>query len=165
MIANQRPEQANVGRPGPAEPRSKSSVGFGACQRIRTPIGLAVPTFEASDMPDARLGVTTSRGDMPQHGWKLGIEGMRSEPPLTASGGIDPGRFTLFDVQTTVHAGEAVLTCVVTARQVATAVSNRILWTDQNVQRGVRPEVEPPPPTLLPVGDGYPDPTSVACHK
>lgn len=96
---------------------------------------------------------------MPQNNWENELEGMLSAPPRTATGAVDPGRFTLFDVQSTAYGPEVVVTSVVTARQLAAAAANRILWTDQNVQRGVRPEVEPEPPTLLAIGDGYPDPT------
>lgn len=96
---------------------------------------------------------------MPQDAWEHDIAGMLAAPPRTATGETDPGRFALFDVQSTSYVTEVVLTCVVTARQVAAAAANRMLWTDQNVQRGVRPEVEPEPATLLAVGEGYPDPT------
>ena len=50
-------------------------------------------------------------------------------------------------------------TCVLTVGQLEAASEARLLWTDQNVQRGVRPELDPPPPALLPLADGYPDPT------
>jgi hypothetical protein len=96
---------------------------------------------------------------MPQDTWENKLDGMLPEPPRTATGAVDPGRFTLFEVQSTAYGTEVVLTSVVTARQVAAAAENRILWTDQNVQRGVRPEVEPEPAAMLAVGDGYPDPT------
>jgi hypothetical protein len=45
-----------------------------------------------------------------------------------------------------------------TAAEVADAAENNLLWTDQDVQRGIRPEVLPKPARELPLSKGYPDP-------
>jgi hypothetical protein len=85
------------------------------------------------------------------------IEGLLQEPRLAADGSVDVGRFTLYDVHTTRNGSEVFLTSVLTAAQIATAAETRLLWTDQNVQRGIHPHLDPQPVALLPVGDGYPD--------
>ena len=76
-----------------------------------------------------------------------------------ADGSLDPGVLTLPDVQWASNGSDVAGTCVLTVGQLEAAATARVLWTDQNVQRGVRPEIDPPPPTLLPLADGYPDPT------
>jgi len=45
-----------------------------------------------------------------------------------------------------------------TAEQLADAAENRLLWTDQEVQRGWKPELDPRPVRELALADGYPNP-------
>ena len=44
--------------------------------------------------------------------WDTQLDGMLGAPPRTATGGVDPGRFSLSDVQATVDGSDVVLTCV-----------------------------------------------------
>jgi len=49
-------------------------------------------------------------------------------------------------------------TFTITAEELADAAANDLLWTDQDVQRGIQPGVDPPPPRELSLAEGYPDP-------
>jgi len=48
-------------------------------------------------------------------------------------------------------------TFTITAEELTDAADSHLLWTDQDVQRGIRPDVSPFTPRELPVGAGYPD--------
>jgi DNA-sulfur modification-associated len=85
------------------------------------------------------------------------ISGFLADPKRTASGEPRQGRFTCHDVQWTGHKEDLFATFTITAEEIAEAAENQLTWTDQDVQRGIRPGIEPPPPRELPVGDGYPD--------
>lgn len=87
----------------------------------------------------------------------MDIPGFLAKPKLTASGKPYPGRFTCFDVQWTGEGRDALVTFTVTAEQVADAAESRLLWTDQDVQRGIIPGLATRPPRELPLSDGYPD--------
>src|SRR5262249_22401909 len=52
---------------------------------------------------------------------------------------------------------DALVTFTVTAEELANAAESRLLWTDQDVQRGIQPGLQKPPPRELPLCDGYPD--------
>lgn len=85
------------------------------------------------------------------------VKGFRKTPKKTAGGHPYRGRFTCHDVQWT-GAGQDILgTFTITADELADVADSRLIWTDQAVQRGIRPDVTPPPPRELAVGDGYPD--------
>jgi hypothetical protein len=84
-------------------------------------------------------------------------KGFLSKPKKTAGGHIYSGRFTCRDVQWTGQGEELLGTFTITAEELADAAESQLLWTDQDVQRGIRPDVAPPPRELS-VGAGYPDP-------
>src|SRR5918992_402330 len=86
------------------------------------------------------------------------VAGFLSRPKRHAGGGVFQGRFTCHDVQWTGQGRELLATFTVTAEELTTAAENQLLWTDQDVQRGIQPDVVPRPPRELAVGDGYPDP-------
>jgi hypothetical protein len=85
------------------------------------------------------------------------IQGFLKKPKLTASGKPYGGRFTCYDVQWTGEGREALITFTVTAEEIAAAAESRLLWTDQDVQRGIQPGLTNRPPRELPLSDGYPD--------
>lgn len=87
----------------------------------------------------------------------LAVAGFRDEPELTAAGGIYRGRLAMDEVQWTGHGEDAVATFTMTASQVADAILNQMIWTDQSVQRGIQPTAPSDTPRELPVSDGYPD--------
>jgi DNA-sulfur modification-associated len=88
---------------------------------------------------------------------KVNIQGFIPEPKTTASGGIYTGRFTCHAVQWAGEGSEALATFTITAEELAGAVENRLLWTDQDVQRGIIPGLEIQPPRELSLVDGYPN--------
>jgi hypothetical protein len=88
----------------------------------------------------------------------LGIEGFLKKPKLTASGTAYQGRFTCHEVQWTGEGRDALATFTITAEELADAAESRLLWTDQDVQRGIRPGLVSPPRRELPLSEGYPDP-------
>jgi hypothetical protein len=85
------------------------------------------------------------------------IEGFLPAPKKTAKGGIYHGRFTCHDVQWTGEASEALATFTITADELADAAEGLLLWTDQDVQRGIVPGLITSPPRELPLHDGYPN--------
>ena len=87
----------------------------------------------------------------------VGIDGFLSDPKRTAKGGTYQGRLVLPDVQWTGTGSDRFATFTVTIEQLADAAENRILWTDQAVQRGLKPTAPSNTPRELPVSDGYPD--------
>ncbi|MEY2486180.1 MAG: hypothetical protein QOH39_1828 [Verrucomicrobiota bacterium] len=89
---------------------------------------------------------------------KLTVKGFLSRPRKTAGGSAYHGRFTCHDVQWTGEGQDILGTFTITAEQLADAAENMLLWTDQGVQRGIRPDVFPQPARELAVGNGYPDP-------
>jgi hypothetical protein len=85
-------------------------------------------------------------------------KGFISNPRKTAGGHLYPGRFSCHDVQLTGEGEDLFATFTLTAEEVAGAAENQLVWTDQDVQRGIRPDAPVSPPRELPVGNGYPDP-------
>ena len=88
---------------------------------------------------------------------KPDIAGFLNKAKTTASGAPYQGRFTCHDVQWTGKGRDALVTFTITAEELAGAAENRLLWTDQDVQRGIQPGLPNPPPRELPLCDGYPD--------
>lgn len=84
-------------------------------------------------------------------------EGFLINPKRGARGATYRGRFTCPNVQWTGSASDLLATFTVTAEELADAAENSLLWTDQAVQRGIQPQVSPPPPRELSLADGYPD--------
>src|SRR5437879_1602746 len=89
----------------------------------------------------------------------LAVDGILPDGRAAADGSLDPGVLTLPEIQWAANGSDVSGTCVLTVGQLEAASEPRVLRSDQNVQRGVRPELDPPPPALLPLADGYPDPT------
>ena len=88
---------------------------------------------------------------------KPDIEGFLSKTKTTASGAAYQGRFTCHDVQWVGEGRDALVTFTITAEELAGAAESRLLWTDQDVQRGIQPGLPNTPPRDLPLCDGYPD--------
>lgn len=84
------------------------------------------------------------------------IHGFRESPERTASGATYTGRLCCDDVQVTGDGSEVLITFTVTARQLVDAAKTEMLWTDQDVQRGVRPEVSKKVDKELSLSKGYP---------
>lgn len=89
---------------------------------------------------------------------RIKLKGFLSAPKQTAAGRTYRGRFTCHDVQWTGEGEDILATFTITAGELADAAENRLLWTDQDVQRGIRPGLPHPVPRELAVDDGYPDP-------
>lgn len=85
------------------------------------------------------------------------IPGFRENPERTSSGATYTGRLCCDDVQITGDGSEVLITFTVTARQLVDAAKTEMLWTDQDVQRGVRPEVTKKVDKELSLSKGYPD--------
>ncbi|HEX3882992.1 MAG TPA: DNA sulfur modification protein DndB, partial [Stellaceae bacterium] len=85
------------------------------------------------------------------------VSGFLSIPKLDARGQTYRGRFTCPDVQWTQSSTDLLGTFTVTAEELADAAESGLLWTDQDVQRGIQPGVVPTPPRELCIADGYPD--------
>lgn len=85
------------------------------------------------------------------------VQGFRDEPIYTASGAKYSGRLTCDDVQITGKGVEAIATFTITTRQLLDAAGADVLWTDQDVQRGVRPEVSERVERELSLSRGYPN--------
>lgn len=85
-------------------------------------------------------------------------KGFTAKPKRTAGGRLYPGRFTCHDVQLTGEGEDLFATFTLTADELGAAAESQLVWTDQDVQRGIRPDAPQKPPRELPVGDGYPDP-------
>lgn len=90
-------------------------------------------------------------------GMPVTIDGLLTEPRRRASGGAYPGRFTCHHVQWTETGAQQSATFVLTAREIADAAESRLVWTDQDVQRGIKPGLPYPAERELPLCDGYPD--------
>jgi hypothetical protein len=72
-------------------------------------------------------------------------------------GGDYTGRLCCDDVQLTGEGSDLIATFTVTARQLFDSAISGLLWTDQDMQRGIKPEASPSAKRELSLGDGYPD--------
>lgn len=88
---------------------------------------------------------------------KVSIDGFLSAPKKTASNKIYRGRFTCPDVQWTGSGSDLMATFTITAEELADAAESGLVWTDQDVQRGIVPGVDPQPPREISLQAGYPD--------
>lgn len=86
-------------------------------------------------------------------------KGFLEERPKSASGKPLAGRFTCEDIQWTGEGGDLLGTFTITVRELLDLAESNLLWTDQDVQRGVKPE-KSQAPRLLSLANGYPDPES-----
>ncbi len=87
----------------------------------------------------------------------VAIDGLLTKPRRRASGSAYPGRFTCHHIQWTETGSQQSATFVLTARELADAAESRLVWTDQDVQRGIKPGLPYPAERELPLSDGYPD--------
>lgn len=85
------------------------------------------------------------------------IIGFIDNPEKTANDEVYKGRLSCDDVQMTGDGIDAIATFTITARQLVDAADSQMLWTDQDVQRGVRPEVSTKVDRELSLSNGYPD--------
>jgi hypothetical protein len=85
------------------------------------------------------------------------LDGFLAGPKLTASGGLYQGRFTCHQVQWTGEGRDLLATFTITAEELSGAAHSQLLWTDQDVQRGIRPGLANAPPRELSLGAGYPN--------
>jgi len=85
------------------------------------------------------------------------VQGFLKEPKANASGGVYRGRFTCDEVQWTGNNSDLLATFTITAEELAGAAEGRLLWTDQDVQRGIVPGLSIQPPKELSLANGYPD--------
>jgi hypothetical protein len=86
------------------------------------------------------------------------IQGFLKKPKKSANNKIYRGRFTCPNVQWTGSPNDLMATFTITVEELADAAANVLLWTDQDVQRGIKPALDPIPPRELSLADGYPDP-------
>lgn len=84
------------------------------------------------------------------------IQGFRDQPERNASGSVYTGRLCCDDVQVTGEGHEVLVTFTITVRQLIDAARTEMLWTDQDVQRGVKPEVTIKVDKELSLSKGYP---------
>ncbi|MBL8599942.1 MAG: hypothetical protein JNL14_19570 [Devosia sp.] len=77
-------------------------------------------------------------------------------PKLTAGKKPYTGRFVCQDIQWAGDGSDLLGTFTITANELTDAADNRMLWTDQDVQRGIKPETVGAPRELC-LADGYPD--------
>lgn len=85
------------------------------------------------------------------------ISGFRAKPELTSNGASYTGRLCCDDVQLTGSGQDAIATFTITARQLYDAAKAFMLWTDQEMQRGVKPEAQGNVQRELALANGYPD--------
>jgi hypothetical protein len=85
------------------------------------------------------------------------VKGFLTKAKTTAQGDTYRGRFTCHDVQWTGEGDEVFATFTATAEQIADAAESRLVWTDQDVQRGILPGLQTQPPRELSLSEGYPD--------
>lgn len=88
---------------------------------------------------------------------EISVDGFEDTPKLRANGQPYLGRFSCSSVQWTIAGSDVLATFTMTAREIADAAENRLIWTDQGVQRGIKPGLQAAPPRELPLTDGYPD--------
>lgn len=84
------------------------------------------------------------------------INGFVNKAKQNAKKKVYRGRFTCPDVQWTGTGEDAMATFTATAEEIADAADAGLIWTDQDVQRGIVPGVEPRPAREICLRDGYP---------
>ena len=85
------------------------------------------------------------------------IEGLLPEPKMSASGKPYKGLFVCDGVQWTGEGADTLATFTITAGELADAAQSQMLWTDQDVQRGIEPHAPSGTPKELSLGSGYPE--------
>ena len=87
------------------------------------------------------------------------VKGLLPEPRTRASGTPYPGRFSCHQVQWTLSGADVMATFTITARELADAAEIGLIWTDQDVQRGIKPGLPLRAEREIALSSGYPDPT------
>lgn len=82
---------------------------------------------------------------------------MLDEPRFATDNTVYTGRLTLYDVQWINNRDEHLARCTLTIEQLLDITENQMIWTDQRVQRGIKPEAPSDTPIELPLAAGYPD--------
>lgn len=83
-------------------------------------------------------------------------DGFLDHRPVSASGKPLTGRFVCHDIQWTGTGEDLIGTFTITVRELLAAAESNLIWTDQDVQRGVRPECSQAPRQLS-LANGYPN--------
>jgi hypothetical protein len=86
------------------------------------------------------------------------------EPLQRRGGGVYRGRFQVPAPQWLLNPDDLHAAAGLTVRDLVTAIDNRLIWTDQLVQRGIKPEKEGEVEVELCVADGYPDSSLYIFH-
>lgn len=87
----------------------------------------------------------------------ISIDGFLATTKKTAGKKTYTGRFTCPDVQWTGSGADLMATFTITGEELADAAESGLIWTDQDVQRGIVPGVEPQPSREISLQAGYPD--------
>jgi hypothetical protein len=85
------------------------------------------------------------------------VSDLLPEPLVRRGGGIYRGRLDVARPLWVLNPDDMHATASLSIRDIATAGEGRLIWTDQVVQRGVRPENQEEAPVELSLADGYPD--------
>lgn len=88
---------------------------------------------------------------------KPDIDGFVAASKRTANRKLYRGRFTCPDVQWTGTGAELMATFTVTAEELTDAADSSLIWTDQDVQRGIVPGLNPQPEREICLQAGYPE--------
>jgi hypothetical protein len=87
----------------------------------------------------------------------ISIAGFLGAAKKTAGKKTYTGRFTCPDVQWTGSGSDLMATFTITGEELADAAESGLIWTDQDVQRGIVPGVDPQPSREISLQAGYPD--------
>lgn len=85
------------------------------------------------------------------------IDGLLEEPVKRRGGGHYQGRFALRDLLLVDNPDDVHATTSLSTRELADAVASNLVYTDQRVQRGIKPGKELVAEVELSLADGYPD--------
>lgn len=84
------------------------------------------------------------------------VSGFLAQPKRNAAKQIYQGKFVCPNVQWTGDGQDAVVTFTVTAEELADAAETGLIWTDQDVQRGIVPGSDPQTQREISLAAGYP---------
>src|ERR1700722_2332375 len=85
------------------------------------------------------------------------IPDLLPQPQTRRGGGFYHGRLDVARPLWVLNPDDLHATASLSIRDIATAAEGGLIWTDQVVQRGVRPENQGEAPVDLSLADGYPD--------
>jgi hypothetical protein len=87
------------------------------------------------------------------------VPDLLAEPLVRRDGDLYQGRFQISGLQWLLNPDDLHATAVVSARDLVVAADNGLIWTDQLVQRGIKPGRDDDAAIELSLADGYPDAT------